>query len=146
MGSMSEYHKPKAGIVGKCSVPMWSGGCPSGFCDRPAYGAQFEEGTPWAPTWWSRRDRNGFLINPHNRPPYAPGLACDHHGGPSDTQTRFVRDGNMWCAFRPGFENLQESIAGFGETQVKAYDDMARLIAADITKARGIEIEGGVNG
>jgi hypothetical protein len=30
----------------------------------------------------------------------------------------------MWCAFRPGFENLQESHAGFGETQDLAEADL----------------------
>ncbi len=135
MSVLSEHHKPKAGVTGKCSVPMWSDGCPSGFCDRPAYGEQFEEGSPWAPAWWSQRDRNDFLLNPYNRKPYAPGLACDHHGGPSETQTRFMKDGNMWHAFRPGFENLQESISGFGETQTQAFDDMTRLFAEYYTAA-----------
>lgn len=120
MSTICDHHKPKAGVTGKCSVPLFSGGGPDGFCDRDAYGQQFTDLAPvMAPQY-----------GPNNRMPYAPGLACSHHGGPSETQTRFVRDGNMWCAFRPGFENLQESIAGFGPTQAAAYDDMARLISA----------------
>jgi hypothetical protein len=47
-----------------------------------------------------------------------------------------MMDGNMWMAFRPGFENLQESIAGFGPTQAAAYDDMARNVSADIKRRR----------
>lgn len=35
----------------------------------------------------------------------------------------FFMDGNMWCCVRPGFVNLQESIAGFGLTFKEAYDD-----------------------
>ncbi|RSV15653.1 hypothetical protein CA235_07305 [Sphingomonas sp. ABOLF] len=36
----------------------------------------------------------------------------------------------MWCAFMPGFENLQESAAGFGATQDEAEADLRRLTAA----------------
>jgi hypothetical protein len=46
--------------VGKCSVPMWSGGAPDGFCDRDAYG------------FCDRTKYDG----------YVPGLACQMHGGP----------------------------------------------------------------
>lgn len=44
--------------LGKCSVPMWSGRVPAGFCDRDAYGKQVRPGV------------------------YCPGLACPNHGGP----------------------------------------------------------------
>lgn len=47
--------------VGKCSVPMWGGGCPAGFCDEPAYGRPLPD--------------NGY-------DGYVPGLACPGHGGP----------------------------------------------------------------
>lgn len=120
MSTISEHHKAKCGVDGKCSVPMWQGGLPGGFCDRPAYGEQYAEGNKHAPHWWSRRDRNGYLIDPHNRKPYASSLCCDHHGGPSAEQIRFIQDGDMWCAFMPGFINLQESDAGFGATQTEA--------------------------
>lgn len=33
-------------------------------------------------------------------------------------------DGNMWCATAPGFINLQESPAGFGETPRQAVDEL----------------------
>jgi hypothetical protein len=113
-----------AGAIGKCSVAMWQAGSPAGTCDQPSFGAQYKD--PFLPPRYSHP----------NRPPLALGYCCEAHGGPSETGTRFVRDGNMWCAFRPGFENLQESIAGFGPTQAAAYDDMAKLIADSIANAR----------
>lgn len=33
---------------------------------------------------------------------------------------RFMKDGNVWCAVRQDFVNLQESPAGFGETREMA--------------------------
>ncbi len=52
---------------GKCSVPMWIGGIPAGFCDRPAFGVSAN--------------------------PDAPFLACQCHGGPQEkppaTEARF---------------------------------------------------------
>ena len=118
MARLSEHHVAKCGVEGKCSVPMWSGGSPDGFCDRPAWGEQYDEGSKYAPGWWPSRDRNGFINNPHApRKAFAPGLCCVNHGGPGPDAVRFVRDGNMWCAFMPDFENLQESHAGFGKTQ-----------------------------
>lgn len=115
MGRISEHHVAKCGIEGKCSVPMWSSGSPDGFCDRPAYGQQYTKGTAHAPFHW---------MTPGHNPPYAPDLCCDHHGGPSANQIRFVRDGSMWCAFMPDFINLQESHAGFGKTQDLAEMDL----------------------
>ncbi len=124
MSALAPHHRAKCGVEGKCSAPVFSGGVPDGFCDRPAWGEQYAEGTRHAPAWWSLRDRNGYLLNPHLRAPYVPALACDRHGGPGPNDIRFVRDGDAWCAFRPGFENLQESIGDFGETQDKAERDL----------------------
>jgi hypothetical protein len=110
-----------AGSPGPCAVAMWQVGSPAGTCGKQSYGEQY--------------DRT-FLpphFGPNNRPPLAMGYCCEVHGGPPATGTRFMRDGDMWCAFRPDFENLQESIAGFGPTQVAAFDDMAMRIANDIT-------------
>lgn len=76
--------------IGKCSVPMWSMGMPAGFCDNDAYGDVIKKG--------------GIYVG---------GLACPHHGGP---KTRVFKDGDMFCAVHPDFINLQESLAGFGET------------------------------
>lgn len=63
MAYLSEHHKVlnEAG-EGKCSVPMWSGGMPAGFCDKAAYGRQ-EPGQ-------------------HRYDGYCPALACHGHGGP----------------------------------------------------------------
>ncbi len=131
MSRISEHHVAKCGVEGKCSRPMWQGGMPGGFCDRPAFGQQYSEGTKHAPPWWSPRDRNGYVMRPDHAAPYVPDLACDHHGGPKADQIRFVRDGNMWCAFLPGFENLQDSIAGFGETQPTAERDLRARASAE---------------
>ena len=38
MASTSKHHHELTNGVGKCSVPMWMGGFPAGFCDKPAYG------------------------------------------------------------------------------------------------------------
>lgn len=35
-------------------------------------------------------------------------------------------DGNAWCATGPGFTNLQESPAGFGETKIDAIAALAK--------------------
>jgi hypothetical protein len=88
---------------------MWKAGMPGGFCDRPAYGEQYTD---------------DYYIGPRNKP-FATAMCCDWHGGPSkESPVRFCRDGNMWCAFRPGFENLHESIVGFGKTQSLAHSDL----------------------
>lgn len=84
--------------IGKCSVPMWCGGVPAGFCDDNAYGEPDPE----------RR---------HIYSGYVPFLACPGHGGPT---VRVFLDGNQYCAVRPDFVNLQESPAGFGTTKEQA--------------------------
>jgi hypothetical protein len=101
---------------------MFSGYGPDGFCDRPAYGEQYEFGSGHEDPSWLRPGQWAGGGGRHR--PYAPSLCCDHHGGPSATAIRFVRDGNMWCAFMPGFINLQESAAGFGATQAAAKADL----------------------
>lgn len=93
--------------VGKCSVPLWYGGMPAGFCDAPAFGARL-------PCREYRAAHSGEVIREDGRyAGYVPGLACPAHGGP---RSRVFRDGNQWCAVLPGFTNLQESQAGFGDT------------------------------
>lgn len=129
MASISDHHRAMCGVEGKCSVPMFSLYGPSGHCDKPAWGEQYSGREPsrgqsgrHADPVWPLRDRNGYYPPhlAHLRPPFAPDLCCKVHGGPSADAIRFVRDGDMWCAFMPDFVNLQESIAGFGETQDKA--------------------------
>ncbi|MEG8223789.1 hypothetical protein OSJ57_24795 [Sphingomonas sp. HH69] len=135
---MNEHHKPKCGVEGKCSVPMWSSYVPAGFCDQPAWGQQYSEREPargqsgkYADPSWPLRDRNGYYPShiAHLGPRMAIGYCCAAHGGPREDQIRFVRDGNMWCAFMPGFINLAESTAGFGETQDLAEADLKAAIA-----------------
>ena len=67
MSRLLKHHTELTDGVGKCSVPMWCGGLPAGFCDNEAYGQQTEEG---------RRKFCG----------YVPGLACFWHGGPKKPQ------------------------------------------------------------
>lgn len=65
MASTLKHHKELTDGVGKCSVPMWMRGCPAGFCDKPAFGEQTTVG---------KQQYDG----------YVPGLACVHHGGPTN--------------------------------------------------------------
>jgi hypothetical protein len=83
---------------GLCSVPMWCNGLPAGFCDEDAYG--------------NRDPKRKYIYDG-----YVMYLACPGHGGPT---VRVFRDGDMFCAVRPDFVNLQESPAGFGETEKEA--------------------------
>ncbi len=107
---LSEHHEKVNAIgVGKCSVPMWSGGAPAGFCDKDAYG-------PRLPTV-IRNGPNGAWAEDGGYSGFVSGLACPMHGGPS---VRVFMDGNMWCAVNPDFTNLQESPAGFGKTKEDA--------------------------
>jgi hypothetical protein len=139
MSRLSDHHIAACGVEGKCSVPMWSAYGPDGFCDQPAWGEQYSEREPsrgqsgkHAPHHWPQRDRNGFYPSHliHLRPPIAHGLCCKAHGGPGPDDIRFARDGDMWCAFMPGFVNLQESHAGFGRTQDEAEADLRAKLEA----------------
>jgi len=114
----SQHHREvNADGVGKCGVPMWSGGCPAGFCDEPAYGEQERE-----------QERYGqWMHHPYRwAPGYSSGLACFNHGGPA---SRVFRDGDSWCAVMPDFINLQESPAGFGATPEDARKALAAALA-----------------
>jgi hypothetical protein len=80
MSVMSKHHQELTNGVGKCSVPMWSDGCPSGFCDEPAYG--------FRPDCETFRDAyTGEVKRLDGRyNGYVPGLACPKHGGPKKTE------------------------------------------------------------
>lgn len=93
--------------VGKCSVPMWSGGMPDGFCDRDAYGVR-----PQCKMFWDHI-HGCYAREDGKYDGYVPALACPAHGGPN---TRVFMDGNAWAAVRHDFINLQESPAGFGDS------------------------------
>jgi len=99
MTQLSNHHREldEHGI-GKCSVPLTTpGGVPAGLCDSPAYGNVPPNTVSY-----------GYVTH---------GLACPMHGGPD---SRVFRDGDRYCAVYPDFANLQESIAGFGETPEEA--------------------------
>jgi hypothetical protein len=98
---------------GLCSVPMWRGGMPAGFCDQPAFGLQTTEG---------KRKYDG----------YVPGLACFGHGGP---EFRVFKDGDKFCAVKRDFEDLVQSPAGFGDTPEEARQELV----ADIERHRAGE-------
>ena len=46
-------------------------------------------------------------------------------------------DGNQWCATGPGFTNLQESPAGFGDTALEAMAELAKAIGLAPAKMWG---------
>lgn len=107
MSCCDERHK-KLDEQGKgfCSVPMWCNGVPAGFCNKEAYGER--------PDCKMFRDNTGRLRRTDGRyDGYVPFLACPSHGGPT---VRVFKDGNKFCAVHPDFINLQESVAGFGDT------------------------------
>jgi len=60
---------------GKCSVPMWSGGCPDGLCDKPAYskhkGGKYSNDPYTGERLFLDGTYGGFVS----------GLACVGHGG-----------------------------------------------------------------
>ena len=70
------HHRKLTDGKGKCSVPMWMGGLPAGFCDEIAFGEYIDtvERFPQGPNRGKRLD-NKF-------DGYVPGLACKAHGGP----------------------------------------------------------------
>jgi len=76
MAVMSKHHKElDADGVGRCSVPMWCGGLPAGFCDKPAYGKR-PPSKSWVDAYGERRREDRRYAG------YVPGLACPGHGGP----------------------------------------------------------------
>ena len=78
MARISEHHRVLTNGVGKCSVPMWSSGCPDGFCDRPAFGER-PDGPMFRDAWTGvERRQDGKYSG------YVPGLACPQHGGPKE--------------------------------------------------------------
>jgi hypothetical protein len=103
---------------GRCSVPMWMGGSPCGFCDKPAFGERPDAVTH---TRWDGFEWRDDLLYAG----YVPGLACAAHGGP---KTRTYKDGSAWCAVRDDFVNLQESAAGFGDTPEAARVNLEHAI------------------
>lgn len=86
VSQLSEHHKVdwlKDHPTGRCSVPMWIGGCPAGFCDEPAYGPREKGQTRYGECGFigGRREFTGY---------YASALACHAHGGPELPDIEFV--------------------------------------------------------
>ena len=84
MFSLSNHHSglDESG-EGKCSVPMWSGGCPAGFCDAPAFSKP--------PPGRVIRRWDGYLYREDGRyAGYVPALACVAHGGLSREESSQV--------------------------------------------------------
>lgn len=48
-----------------------------------------------------------------------------------NTGINVMLDGNAWCAYGPGFINLQESVAGFGDTPRDAVNDYRANLAKE---------------
>jgi hypothetical protein len=102
---------------GRCSVPMFSNEIPAGFCGDVALG--FRPRSPERMNYCAGvMQREDGLYNG-----YVPGLACKCHGGPSP---KISMDGNQFCATTDAFDNLQESPAGFGDTEADAVADLFR--------------------
>jgi hypothetical protein len=76
MRTSTRHHELTEG-VGKCSVPMWMGGLPAGFCDRPAFGNR-KRHMIFKDAWTGERfaDDGGYVG-------HVPGLCCEMHGGPA---------------------------------------------------------------
>ena len=119
MARLSARHETLINGWAPCSVPMWSDGCPAGFCDCIAFGKQTK----------AYQDR--FIgIDPRMaRPAYCPAFACETHGGPAEhAELAVYQDGNAWCAVkRDGFTNIQECDAAFADTRQEAIDEFYRL-------------------
>lgn len=108
---------------GKCMVPMWMMGCPSGYCGEKAFGPQLPYDVLLATRAWLRKDI-----------PYCNGPCCPVHGGPKDGQPIVFEDGltehgrPMYCAVMPDFINLQESPAGFSGSGKQAIENLRRAM------------------
>ena len=86
----SEHHKKLTNGVGKCSVPMWMGGLPAGFCDEDAYGKYIPGDT--------FRHPNGDIIRFDGKyAGYVPHLACPGHGGPKRKDVAHRGDPCEFC-------------------------------------------------
>ena len=64
------------GVLGRCSVPMWSGGGPAGAGGEKAYGYR-PPSREWMNHAAGQMMREDLRYNG-----YVPGLACPKHGGP----------------------------------------------------------------
>lgn len=72
-----EHEDAITGVVGRCSVPMWMNGLPSGSCGKTAYGRRPDESTFWNHAAGEEQRLDGRYAG------YVPDLACPAHGGPT---------------------------------------------------------------
>lgn len=72
------HHELDESGKGLCSVPMWMGGLPAGFCDKTAYGKPTKCGGYRHPYTGEIMRHDGKYSG------YVPGLACPVHGGPNE--------------------------------------------------------------
>lgn len=76
-----EHDDAIAGVLGRCSVPMWANGCPAGTCERKAYGLR-------PPSRMRMNYAAGRAMRDDLRyDGYVPGLARPVHGGPEAPNT-----------------------------------------------------------
>lgn len=80
MASTQKHHHELTDGIGKCSVPMWQGGVPAGFCDKPAFG-KYIDGPRYSREPHIRFEMQGRRMD-GKYDGYVPGLACKAHGGP----------------------------------------------------------------
>lgn len=77
MSRTNKHHRELTNGKGKCSVPMWMGGCPAGFCDKDAFGER-----PHSPQVY--HSGKGHTVREDGKyDGSVSGLACVGHGGPS---------------------------------------------------------------
>ena len=125
MSTLSRHHKELTNGVGKCSVPMWSGGTPDGFCNQKAYGER--------PRCQEINYGNGQVWRTDGKySGYVPALACPCHGGPTEPVIIYEQDGNMICAHYTDFTNPMENLCGFGKTKEIALEDLLKNEAEDV--------------
>ena len=72
----SKHHHELTNHKGMCSVPMWMGGLPAGFCDNDAFGRQ-----PMSRMVWHAVQQR-YVREDGKYDGHVPGLACPGHGGP----------------------------------------------------------------
>lgn len=95
MSTLWKHHKELTDGKGKCSVPMWMGGMPAGFCDRDAFG-KYVDGERFRDGQGELRRWDGKYAG------YVPALACPRHGGPECPGIEIEPDVFSGCSGKGG--------------------------------------------